>query len=71
MPKKKFSIEKKKVLMETWDYIESLEGDSEEEKANMALMVNTEASDVESGSEFGSESNSNYNEVFSNLTVRP
>lgn len=62
MPMNKFSIENSKVLMATRDDSESLEDDSEEEQACMALMASSEAYD------YGSESNSDSNVVFSNLT---
>lgn len=61
IPKRKFSREKNKVLMDTWDDSESLEDDFEEEQVHMALMASSKSSD--SRSELDSDSN----EVFSNL----
>lgn len=39
MPKNKFFIERKKVLMETWDDSKALEDDSEKENTHMELMA--------------------------------
>ena len=64
-PKNKFSKENKKILMETWDDSESSEAEteSEDERANIALMENI--SD-DTGS-YESESDSEVEEVFSNF----
>ena len=64
MPKKKFSKDKKKSLMATWDDSESSEAEteSEDERANISQMANL--SD-DSGS---SESDSGEKEVFSNFS---
>ena len=39
MPKKKLFIERKKVLMETWDDSKDLEDDSEKKNTHMELMA--------------------------------
>lgn len=64
-PKKKFRGNKKS-LMAAWDDSKSSEDDSEEEKANVALMACTNALGKTIQSE--SESESNFEEVFSELS---
>ena len=56
-PKKNFRG-KKKGMMATWDDSESSKDDSEEEKANMALMTCTKAPAEKIQSESESESDS-------------
>ena len=66
-PKKKFGKEKKKSLMATWDDSDTSEADSEsdDERANITLMENV-SKDREA---FGSDSESDTEEVFPNFAV--
>lgn len=57
-PKKKVFRGKKKRLMATWDDFDSSEDDSEDEKINVALMANFEASNEMIASESKSKSDS-------------